>query len=128
MFSILRYKTTGATMFLKSNRTTECRLSILLRSNSQEEESSKHHIRVHRHSSKKGKKQGLELMYFLNRRLLWLTWLLPNLNGESQKVHGPYMLLAVAVGSLMPGYMTLKSGVSRKYYSLALNSCLFPLL
>lgn len=104
------------------------RLSILLSGNVQEEQSSRHHIQIHKHSSKKGKNQELELMSFLNRRLLCLTWLLPNLNGESQKVHGLYMLLAVAVGSLMPGCMTPKSGVSRKNYSLPLNCSLFPLL
>lgn len=93
---ILWYKTMAVAMFLKSNRTTEHRLSILLCSNVREEQSSRHHLWIHRHGSKKGKKQELELMYFLNRRLLWLTWLLPNLNSESQKVHGLYMLLALA--------------------------------
>lgn len=70
----------------------------------------------------------LELMRFLNRRLLWLTWLLSNLNCESQKVHGLYKLLAVVMGSLLPGCMTPKTGISRKSYSLALNCSLFPLL
>lgn len=68
-----------------------------------------------------------ELMSFLNRMLLWLTWLLPNLNCESEKVHGLYMLLAVAMDHSCLAVCHQKRGISRKSYSLALSSYWFPL-
>lgn len=116
-------------MILKLNRPTECRLSTPLFSKLQKEKSSRHCVCMHRHSSKKKAKTEaeLELTSSLNKKLLWLFRLLPNLNCKSRKGPGLYMLLAVVIGSLTTGCMTPKSTIIRKNCSLVSYCYLFLL-